>query len=197
MTLKTIISMSLVSRRSPTTGAIAAVVVSLGLGAAEAWALTPIEELGKNVFFDDKLSHPSNKQACASCHNAARGWVLPNSKINGSTVVAPGAAPHAVGSIKTPSNAYASFSPPFGKTDLDPPAPAFRGGNFWDGRAEGCGATKGPCPVGTDPSARRSSQPTSPMRTMSATLARRPIRRSTRSRTRSSRTFARRMSVRW
>jgi cytochrome c peroxidase len=150
--LTTISSMSLATRRSPTAGAIAAVVVSLGLGATEASALTPGETaliaLGKNVFFDDKLSHPSNKQACASCHNAARGWVLPNSKINAKTVVAPGAAPHAVGSIKTPSNAYASFSPPFAATS-PPVIPPFRGGNFWDGRAEGCGATNGVCPVGT------------------------------------------------
>src|SRR6478672_4512273 len=45
-------------------------------------ALEPIEALGKNIFFDDTLSIPSNKQACASCHDPAKGWILPNSAIN-------------------------------------------------------------------------------------------------------------------
>ena len=115
--MTTMPTMSVAPRRVPAAGAIAAVVVSLGLATPDAQALTPEETaliaLGKSVFFDDKLSHPSHKQACASCHDAARGWVLPNSKINKTTVVAPGAAPHARGDIKAPSNAYASFSPPF------------------------------------------------------------------------------------
>src|SRR5688572_26480139 len=77
-----------------------------------AGALTPLDSLGKNIFFD-QMSVPGNKQACASCHDPAKGWILPHSAINASTVVAPGAERHAVGNIKTPSNAYASFSPPF------------------------------------------------------------------------------------
>ena len=113
------------------------------IGAA---ALTPIELLGKNIFFDE-ISIPGNKQACASCHDPAKGWILPNSAINSSTVVAPGAKPHALGNIKPPSNAYASFSPPFRRSS-NPFAPPWEGGNFWDGRAEGCGATGGSCPVG-------------------------------------------------
>jgi cytochrome c peroxidase len=108
-------------------------------------ALTPIELLGKNIFFDE-ISIPGNKQACASCHDPAKGWILPNSAINGSTVVAPGAKPHALGNIKPPSNAYASFSPPF-RPFPNPFIPPWEGGNFWDGRAEGCGATPGPCPA--------------------------------------------------
>jgi cytochrome c peroxidase len=116
------------------------------LNCAEATALEPIELLGKHIFFDEKLSTPSNKQACASCHDPARGWVLPDSEINRTTVVAPGAAPHALGSIKPPHNAYSSFSPPFRFSQAPFLAP-WQGGTFWDGRAEGCGATTGPCPV--------------------------------------------------
>jgi cytochrome c peroxidase len=125
------------------------VATPLCFWSASAVALTPIELLGKHIFFD-QISIPGNKQACASCHNPAKGWILPNSAINGSTVVAPGAKPHAVGSIKTPSNAYASFSPPFHALSPPPPRiPPWEGGNFWDGRAEGCGAPpeSGFCPA--------------------------------------------------
>ncbi|MGD9508225.1 MAG: cytochrome-c peroxidase [Geminicoccaceae bacterium] len=121
-------------------------ILVMGASAADPKPLTPIEALGKAVFFDARLSRPRSQQACASCHDPARGWVLPNAQVNRTTVVAPGAAPHAVGSIKTPSNAYASFSPPFASTGQI--ATPFRGGNFWDGRAEGCGAVGGSCPVG-------------------------------------------------
>jgi cytochrome c peroxidase len=115
----------------------------------EAVALEPIELLGKHVFFDEKLSIPSNKQACASCHAPARGWILPDSKINRTTVVAPGAAPHALGNIKPPVNSYSSFSPPFKFSSIGPFVPPWLGGTFWDGRAEGCGATAGSCPAAT------------------------------------------------
>jgi cytochrome c peroxidase len=101
--------------------------------------------LGKHIFFDP-ISKPSDRQGCFSCHDPAKGWILPNSAINGSTVVAPGAKRHAVGSIKTPANAYASFSPPFRSFPNQFGIPPWEGGNFWDGRAEGCGATGGPCP---------------------------------------------------
>ena len=122
---------------------------SLPIAAVPARALTPIELLGKNVFFDTNLSRPRGKQACASCHDAARGWTFPNAAVNRTTVAAPGAVPGAIGSIKTPTNAYAFFSPPFHPLSSPPPfGPFFEGGNFWDGRAEGCGKTGGPCPVG-------------------------------------------------
>lgn len=102
--------------------------------------LTPIETLGKYVFFDE-ISIPGNKQACASCHDPAKGWILPNSKVNETTVGAPGAAPHATGDTKTPANAYASFSPPFRPFPNSIPIPPWEGGNFWNGRAQGCGKT--------------------------------------------------------
>jgi len=122
------------------------VVMPLFFWLVGATALEPIELLGKNIFFDE-ISIPGNKQACASCHEPAKGWILPNSTINSSTVVAPGAKPQALGNLKPPSNAYASFSPPF-RPFPNPFIAPWEGGNFWDGRAEGCGATSGPCPQG-------------------------------------------------
>lgn len=100
-------------------------------------ALTPIELLGKNVFFD-KISKPADTQACASCHDPKVGWTLPDSQINKTTVSAPGARVKRRGSLKTPTNAYATFSPTFRVEGTLPGG--FRGGNFWDGRAEGHGA---------------------------------------------------------
>jgi cytochrome c peroxidase len=96
-------------------------------------ALEPIEELGKNIFF------MTYQYPAISCHDLAKGGILPDSKVNNSTVVAPGAAPHAVGNIKAPTNIYATFMPPF-RTGNFGPVPPYEGGNFWDGRAEGYGA---------------------------------------------------------
>lgn len=109
------------------------------LWATGASALEPIEALGKNVFFDESLSVPRDRQACASCHDPKVGWILPDSVINKTTVVAPGARPGASGSIKVPTNAYASFSPVFRSLPPTGVVP-WEGGNFADGRAEGCGA---------------------------------------------------------
>lgn len=43
--------------------------------------LTPIEELGKSLFFDSNLSVPEG-QACSACHSPAVGWVGLDSDIN-------------------------------------------------------------------------------------------------------------------
>ncbi len=106
---------------------------------AGAAALSPIESLGKNVFFD-KISKPEDQQACASCHDPKKGGTLPNSVVNETIVVAPGAKPKRLGNMKTPTNTYATFIPPF-RFLSSPPAfvPPWEGGNFWDGRAEGFG----------------------------------------------------------
>jgi cytochrome c peroxidase len=105
------------------------------------WAdLTPIEKLGKHIFFDNKISIPSNKLSCSGCHEPTKGWIHPESKINEHQVVANGAKPHTFGTIKPPMNAYATFSPIFSSS------PAI-GGALWNGRAEGYGAGTGQ-PVG-------------------------------------------------
>jgi cytochrome c peroxidase len=132
-----------------TMAAIAAVPVSLHSLEANPVELTPIEKLGKAVFFDTSLPVPGQKQGCVSCHNPAKGWAFPDAAVNRTTVVAPGAAPHRLGNIKSPSNAYASLEPVFQPAFGFPPfLPAFGGGNFWNARAEGCGANPGSqCPV--------------------------------------------------
>lgn len=102
------------------------------------YELSDLELLGKNFFFDKQLSTPRGKQSCASCHEPKVGWILPLSDVNQTTVGAPGAQPGEEGRRKVQQNAYASFSPVFGfRTGAGPRNT--EGGNFWDGRAEGCG----------------------------------------------------------
>jgi cytochrome c peroxidase len=133
--------------------ALAAAALALSFSASPALAqdvaLEPIEELGKFLFFDDRLSTPRNKQACASCHDPASGWTLPLSKINATTVGAPGARPGAQGGRRPQNNTYVQGF--LGKYTRGRFGPATTGGAFWDGRAEGCGAsTNDPeCQVGT------------------------------------------------
>lgn len=99
------------------------------------WAqpLTPLEELGKNLFFD-RISAGPPRQACASCHEPAAGWTGGIAGINIHGAVYPGAEPQAFGERKPPSSAYATFSPVF---HFDAAAGEFVGGNLWDGRATG------------------------------------------------------------
>ncbi len=108
-------------------------VIALGLlnvGAAQ--SLTPIEQLGKSIFFDTNLSINGN-QSCADCHDPAVGWTGPISDINAMGAVYEGAIPGRFGNRKPPSSAYATPSPVlFHDKKGD-----FTGGNFWDGRATG------------------------------------------------------------
>ncbi len=97
-----------------------------------AFDLTPKEELGKNLFFDD-ISNP-DWVSCATCHSPDVGWTGPNPGINKKGGVYRGAVPTRFGNRKPPSAAYASLSPVF-HYNLD--EKLFIGGNFWDGRATG------------------------------------------------------------
>ena len=147
------------SRAAAAFGAKSLIVASVAamplvLWSAGARALEPIELLGKNLFFDTSLSTPGNKQGCVSCHAPAKGWAFPDAGVNAKTVVAPGAAPHRLGDIKPPNNSYMSLAPAFQEAPgfsipgVGPILPGFAGGNFWNGRAEGCGAAPGSkCPV--------------------------------------------------
>jgi cytochrome c peroxidase len=101
-----------------------------------------LEQLGKFVFFD-KISSP-RVIGCASCHEPAAGWTFRDDKVNRKQVAAPGAVPHAVGTIKPPTNAYAHLIPPFQTTCASLPLPLPCGGVFWDGRAEGNAASAAP-----------------------------------------------------
>jgi cytochrome c peroxidase len=94
--------------------------------------LTPIEELGKKLFFD-KIADPDN-MACADCHAPQVGFVGPIPGINKKGSVYPGAVPQRFGNRKPPSAAYATTAPIF---HYDETEGLFIGGNFWDGRATG------------------------------------------------------------
>src|SRR5512139_785501 len=108
------------------------VMILLGLAAASAVALSPQENLGKSVFFDQNLSI-NNNQSCAACHGPEAGWTGPDSATNAHGAVYEGSIPGAFGDRKPPSAAYATQSPVLSvdKKGL------FAGGNFWDGRATG------------------------------------------------------------
>jgi cytochrome c peroxidase len=94
--------------------------------------LTPMEQLGKELFFD-KLSSPDS-MSCADCHAASVGFTGPIPGINRHGAVYRGAVPQRFGNRKPPSASYATLSPLF---DYDPSEELFFGGNFWDGRATG------------------------------------------------------------
>lgn len=94
--------------------------------------LTPMEELGKALFFDRNLSIYHN-QACAACHGPESGWTGPDAAINAHGAVYEGSIAGRFGDRKPPSVAYATQSPIF---HMDKQG-QFVGGNFWDGRATG------------------------------------------------------------
>lgn len=115
---------------------------SIGLGALAltllaaplaAQPLTPLEELGKLLFFDTNLSTPPG-QSCAACHAPEAGFTGPSSAINAHGAVYPGAIYTRFGNRKPPSSAYGGPSPVL---YYDEPEEVWVGGMFWDGRATG------------------------------------------------------------
>ena len=112
---------------------IAAIAIGLAITFASAQSpLTPIQDLGKQIFFDQNLSL-NNNQACAACHAPESGWTGPDSDINLHGGVYEGSIPGAFGDRKPPSSAYATQSPIL---YFDKKGNCV-GGNFWDGRATG------------------------------------------------------------
>ncbi|WP_020158670.1 MULTISPECIES: cytochrome-c peroxidase [Methylobacter] len=110
-----------------------ALCLTTATGAAQ--ALTPIEQLGKDIFFDPNLSFNAN-QACAACHSPEVGWTGPDAAINATGGVYEGSIPGRFGNRKPPSSAYATFSPTLHYM-MERREALFIGGNFWDGRATG------------------------------------------------------------
>ncbi len=111
----------------------AAIMLGHAVAQSQSYALSPIEELGKRIFFDN-ISIPE-RMSCATCHDPKAGGTLKNSGTNLHQVGVTGANPHTAGGLKPPTNAYASFIPKF-----QPCAVGFFGycgGNFWNGRSEG------------------------------------------------------------
>ena len=88
--------------------------------------LTDKEKLGRNLFFDARLSVPAG-QSCADCHSPGAGF---NGIGDATIAVYEGAVPHAFGNRNPPAAAYASFSPKFRLENG-----IYLGGQFWDGRA--------------------------------------------------------------
>lgn len=99
-----------------------------------AQSLTPEEELGKLIFFDETLSVNGN-QSCAACHGPDVGWTGPDADINAGGGVYEGSIAGRFGNRKPPSSAYATQSPVFHFFTRG--GGLFVGGNFWDGRATG------------------------------------------------------------
>jgi cytochrome c peroxidase len=93
--------------------------------------LTPLEELGKRLFFDRALSSPEG-QACAACHGPQVGFTGPSGPLNEKAGVYEGARKGRFGNRKPPAAAYAGSSPKLHRDDGE-----FVGGLFWDGRATG------------------------------------------------------------
>lgn len=122
-------------------------------------ALNPIQQLGKQIFFDARLSEPVGVQSCGSCHAPQVGFTGFGDVPTGGAAsaqgfqrgfvsgIGEGAVAGAFGRRKPPSAAYATLSPvmsivlpPVDPVDLAlgiVPAPIFQGGLFWDGRATG------------------------------------------------------------
>jgi hypothetical protein len=96
-------------------------------------SLTPLEQLGKFLFFDQNLSKNGN-QSCATCHDPSVGYTGPDSSINAHGAVYPGSDPALFGNRKPPSAAYAGDST---LLRYDPSTQSWIGGMFWDGRATG------------------------------------------------------------
>ena len=121
--------------------------------------LTPLQQLGKQIFFDARLSEPVGVQSCGSCHAPQVGFSGFGSVPTGGAAsaqgfqrgfvagIGEGAVAGAFGRRKPPTAAYATMSPLFTLTTVPPdaldialgigPAQIFQGGLFWDGRATG------------------------------------------------------------
>jgi len=101
--------------------------------AAPAAALSPVETLGKNLFFDTSLS-ANGTQSCADCHAPEAGFTVPDEAVNSGGAVHEGALPNRFGNRKPPTSAYAGGSPVLHHDEVKN---SWVGGMFWDGRATG------------------------------------------------------------
>jgi cytochrome c peroxidase len=106
--------------------------------------LSAVQQLGKQIFFDARLSEPMGVQSCASCHAPEVGFSgfgdIPTGGAASASGfkrgfvagIGEGAVIGAFGRRKPPSAAYATLVPVM---EFD--GEAFTGGLFWDGRATG------------------------------------------------------------
>ena len=106
--------------------------------------LSAVQQLGKQIFFDARLSEPMGVQSCASCHAPEVGFSgfgdIPTGGAASASGfkrgfvagIGEGAVIGAFGRRKPPSAAYATLVPVM---EFD--GEEFTGGLFWDGRATG------------------------------------------------------------
>ncbi|MDQ7070200.1 MAG: cytochrome-c peroxidase [Rhodobacterales bacterium] len=97
--------------------------------------LTPLEHLGKSIFFDALLS-VNGTQSCAFCHAPEQGFGSDDDFANMGGGVVRGAIEGRFGNRKPPSAAYAVNAPIF-HHEIEDNAVLFVGGAFLDGRATG------------------------------------------------------------
>ncbi|MGD8393837.1 MAG: cytochrome c peroxidase [Candidatus Eiseniibacteriota bacterium] len=109
------------------------VLLALSLPASSSADLTPLETLGKMLFFDTNLSTPPG-MSCAACHAPEWGFTGPIASINAAGSVYFGAVHVRSGNRKPPTAAYGGPSPVL---SYDPAEDVWIGGMFWDGRATG------------------------------------------------------------
>jgi cytochrome c peroxidase len=91
--------------------------------------LTPVQELGMHLYFDENLSEPAG-QSCASCHHPDFGFADPDRGLP----VSEGVIPGLFGGRNSPSSAYAMYAP---IRYFEPVEGLWIGGQFWDSRATG------------------------------------------------------------
>jgi len=115
---------------------------SMGL-ASTVWANNQtLIDLGRQLYFDVSLSK-DRTQSCATCHAPAAGFI--DNRDNGIMGMASlGDDQISIGDRQAPMAAYAVFSPKFHYSDK---AKAFKGGQFWDGRAPDLAAQAGGPPL--------------------------------------------------
>ena len=70
-------------------------------GASFGENLTPLQELGKSIFFDGDLS-ANNNQSCAACHAPESGWTGPDPVLNAAGAVYEGSIEDRFGNRKPP-----------------------------------------------------------------------------------------------
>jgi cytochrome c peroxidase len=107
---------------------LALALVLVGQGLAQT-ALTPIEQLGEHLYFDENLSEPAG-QSCASCHEPGFGFADPDKGLP----VSEGVIPGLFGGRNSPASAYAMYAP---IRYFDSVEGLWIGGQFWDSRATG------------------------------------------------------------
>jgi cytochrome c peroxidase len=109
--------------------AVTFLLLSGWLAIVAAPALSPVEELGSLLYFDEALSEPTG-QSCSSCHLPEAGFADPDANLP----VSEGVIPGLFGGRNSPISAYAMYAPIL---HFDADEELWIGGQFWDGRATG------------------------------------------------------------